>query len=57
MIETDEKLLAEFKANPNLVVNQADRAAFQAATASVVEKWKAKPFGEFVGKLVAAAKN
>jgi tripartite ATP-independent transporter DctP family solute receptor len=57
MIETDGTLLATYKANPNVVVNQADRAAFQAATASVVEKWKAKPFGEFVGKLVAAAKN
>ena len=57
MIETDQKLLADFKANPNLVVNECDRSAFQAATAEVVEKWKAKPFGEFVSKLVAAAKN
>lgn len=57
MIETDQKLLKDFKANPNLVVNECDRPAFQAATAEVVEKWKAKPFGEFVSKLVAAAKN
>jgi tripartite ATP-independent transporter DctP family solute receptor len=57
MIETDQKLLTEFKANPNLVMNECDRSAFQAATAEVVEKWKAKPFGEFVSKLVAAAKN
>ncbi len=56
MIDTDGKLLAAYKANPNVAVNQADRAAFQAATASVVEKWKAKPFGDFVGKLVSAAK-
>jgi len=57
MAETDKKLLAEFKANPNIAVNQANRAAFQAATASVVEKWEAKPFGPFVKDLVAAAKK
>ena len=57
MAETDRKLLAEFKANPNIAVNQANRAEFQAATASVVEKWKAKPFGSFVAELVAAAKK
>jgi len=57
MAETDKKLLAEFKANPNIAVNQANRAAFQAATAGVVEKWKAKPFGPFVTELVAAAKK
>lgn len=57
MAETDKKLLAEFKANPNIAVNQANRAAFQAATASVVQKWEAKPFGPFVKELVAAAKK
>ena len=57
MAETDRKLLAEFKANPSIAVNQANRAEFQAATASVVEKWKAKPFGSFVVELVAAAKK
>lgn len=57
MAETDKKLLAEFKANPNIAVNQPNRAEFQAATASVVEKWKAKPFGSFVVELVAAAKK
>jgi tripartite ATP-independent transporter DctP family solute receptor len=57
MAETDKKLLGEFKANPNVVVNQPDRTAFQAATTSVVEKWKAKPFGSFVTELVAAAKE
>jgi tripartite ATP-independent transporter DctP family solute receptor len=56
MAETDAKLLADYKANPNVVVNEPDRAAFQAATASVLEKWKAKPFGDFVGKVAAAAK-
>ena len=57
MIETDGKLLAAYQANPKVVVNQPDRAAFQAATASVNDKWKAKPFGEFVGKLIAAARR
>ena len=57
MIETDQKLLTEFKANANLVVNVCDQSVFQTATAEVVEKWKAKPFGEFVSKLVAAAKD
>lgn len=54
--ETDAKLLAEYKANPKVTVNEADRAAFQAATASVLDNWKKKPFGEFVGKVAAAAK-
>jgi len=57
MIETDGTLLASYRANANVVVNQADRPAFQAATASVIEKWKAKPFGDFVAKLAAAAKS
>ena len=57
MAETDKKLLAEFKANPNVAVNVPNREAFQAATASVVDKWKAKPFGSFVTELVAAAKK
>jgi TRAP-type transport system periplasmic protein len=57
MIDTDAKLLETYKANSNVAVNECDRAAFQAATASVVEKWKAKPFGGFVDKLTAAAKG
>jgi tripartite ATP-independent transporter DctP family solute receptor len=56
MTETDAKLLAEYKANPKVAVNEPDRAAFQAATASVVDNWRKKPFGEFVGKVAAAAK-
>jgi TRAP-type transport system periplasmic protein len=56
MTETDAKLLAEYKANPKVAVNEPDRAAFQAATASVVDNWKKKPFGEFVGKVATAAK-
>jgi tripartite ATP-independent transporter DctP family solute receptor len=57
MVETDVKLLADYKANSSLVVNEPDRAALRAATAGVIEKWKAKPFGDFVGKVVAAAKT
>jgi TRAP-type transport system periplasmic protein len=57
MAETDVKLLAEFKANPKLVVNEPDRAAFRAATAGVVENWKKKPFGQFVEKVAGAAKG
>jgi tripartite ATP-independent transporter DctP family solute receptor len=57
MNETDAKLLADYRANPNIAVNDCDRAAFQGATQRVVEKWKAKPFGEFVGKVVSAAKS
>ena len=56
MVETDMKLLADYKANAAVVVNEPDRAAFRAATASVVEKWKAKPFGAFVGQVADAAK-
>ena len=56
MAEGDAKLLADYKANAAVAVNEPDRAGFQAATATVVEKWKAKPFGEFVGQVMSAAK-
>jgi TRAP-type transport system periplasmic protein len=56
MVEADAKLLADYKANANVAVNEPDRAAMQAATASVVEKWKAKPFGAFVEQVISAAK-
>ena len=55
MEEADEKLLAEFKANPSVEVNEVDRAAFQAATAPVIEAWQEKDFGDFVGRVVDAA--
>jgi TRAP-type C4-dicarboxylate transport system substrate-binding protein len=54
--EAAAKHLAEFKANPDLAVNEVDRAAFQAATAPVVEKWSAE-YGDFVTQLVSAAKT
>ena len=56
MKETDTKLLAEYKSNPKVEVNQPERAAFRAATAGVVDSWKKKPFGEFVAKVQTAAK-
>ena len=55
MAEADTKLLAEYKADSKVSVNEVDRAAFKAATASVLAKWKGKPFGEFVNKVAAAA--
>jgi TRAP-type transport system periplasmic protein len=32
-----------------------DQAPFRAATTSVAEKWEARPFGDFVKRLRAAA--
>jgi tripartite ATP-independent transporter DctP family solute receptor len=53
--ETDTKLLGEYRANQALAVNEVDQAPFRAATASVYEKWEARPFGDFVKKLRASA--
>jgi tripartite ATP-independent transporter DctP family solute receptor len=55
MAEADTAILAEYKADGKMTVNEPDRAAFRAATASVIDKWKAKPFGDFVSKVAAAA--
>ncbi len=49
--EGAEKLLAEFKANSKVSVNQVDTAAFQKSTAGVFDKWAQKPFGDFVKQL------
>lgn len=57
MHEAATSYLAEFRANPNLKVNDVDRPAFQAATASVIEAWKAKPFGDLVKRIVDAARS
>ena len=51
----DEKLLAEFRANQTLTINEVDQDAFRAATAPVLDKWEQKPFGDFVKRLRAAA--
>jgi TRAP-type transport system periplasmic protein len=53
--EVDARLLGEFKANSAVAVNEVDQAPFRAATASVAEKWEARPFGDFVKRLRAAA--
>jgi tripartite ATP-independent transporter DctP family solute receptor len=55
MREADGKYLAQFKADPSLKINEIDRAAFQKATSGVADAWKAKPFGDFVGHLIAQA--
>jgi TRAP-type C4-dicarboxylate transport system substrate-binding protein len=53
--EIDAKLLVDFRANPAVAVNAVDQAPFRAATAAVAERWEAKPFGDFVKRLRAAA--
>jgi tripartite ATP-independent transporter DctP family solute receptor len=55
MIDSDEKLLAEYRANQALTINAVDQNAFRAATAPVLDKWEQKPFGDFVKRLRAAA--
>ena len=57
MVEVDQKYLAEFKANPDLKVNEVDREAFRAATAPVIESWRQKAFGDFVSQVVEAARG
>jgi tripartite ATP-independent transporter DctP family solute receptor len=52
--ETDTRLLGEFRANSQLAVNEVDLAPFRAATASVYERWEARPFGGFVKRVRAA---
>jgi hypothetical protein len=52
MAEADVKLLAEFKANPDVVVNEPDRAPFQEATAGVIEKYKGESYGDFVNEVL-----
>jgi tripartite ATP-independent transporter DctP family solute receptor len=54
--DQEAKFLKEFSDNPKLAVNQVNKPAFQAATTKVVDAWRAKPFGDFVDRLVAAAR-
>jgi tripartite ATP-independent transporter DctP family solute receptor len=56
MAETDDKLLAEYRANPAVSVNEAEQPLFRAATAPVLDKWELRPIGDFVKRLRAAAK-
>ena len=53
--EIDTRLLAEFRANSAVALNEVDGAPFRAATAPVAERWEARPFGDFVRRLRAAA--
>lgn len=53
--EADTRLLAEFRGNPQLAVNEVDQAPFRAATAAVYDRWEARPFGDFVKRIRAAA--
>ncbi|MFV0283262.1 MAG: TRAP transporter substrate-binding protein [Castellaniella sp.] len=55
MGDADKKYLAQFKADQSLKVNTVNRQAFQQATESVKVAWQAKPFGDFVKKILAAA--
>lgn len=55
MSEADARLLEEFKANPDLTVTEVDRAAFQEASQSVIEKWRSGEVGPFVEEVLTAA--
>jgi TRAP-type transport system periplasmic protein len=55
MQDIDVKLLGEFKANTAVAVNEVDQQPFREATGAVAAKWEARPFGDFVKRLRAAA--
>jgi TRAP-type C4-dicarboxylate transport system substrate-binding protein len=55
--ENEAKYNTEFRANPNLAVNEVDKAAFREASAKVIDTWRAKPFGDFVSQLVKTARG
>lgn len=55
--DNQQKAAADFKANPKLEINQADRPALREACAPVYDIWKAKRFGDFVDRLVVAARG
>lgn len=52
--ESEDKLIADLKSK-GVLVTTVDKAAFQKATAPVVDKWLAAPIGPYVKKVVAAA--
>jgi tripartite ATP-independent transporter DctP family solute receptor len=54
--EADSKLEAELK-SLGAVINRANKAAFEKATANVDDKWMASPIGPFVKKVIAAARG
>jgi tripartite ATP-independent transporter DctP family solute receptor len=52
--DIDTRLLAEFKGNAAVSINEVDQGPFRAATAAVADRWEARPFGDFVKRLRAA---
>jgi tripartite ATP-independent transporter DctP family solute receptor len=56
LLESETKFLGEFKANADLAVNEVDGASFREASAPVLETWRSKDFGNFVDRLIDAAK-
>lgn len=54
-LEADQKLEGELKAK-GIQINRPDLAPFAKATQPVVDKWSSGPQGEFVKKVVAAAR-
>ena len=54
-LESDEKLEGELKAK-GIVFNRPDLAPFVKATQPVLDKWSTGPQGEFVRKVIAAAR-
>ncbi|MEI2417889.1 TRAP transporter substrate-binding protein [Orrella sp. JC864] len=56
MREADTQLLAKYRADTSLHVNEVDPAPFREATAPVVQAWRnRKGVGQFVSRLVDAA--
>jgi TRAP-type transport system periplasmic protein len=53
--EADDSLVAELKSK-GVQIDNADKAAFQRATAGVITKWEASPIGPYVKKVVAASR-
>lgn len=58
MRDADTQLLAKYRADGKLQVNEVDPAPFREATAPVIEAWRKKSkVGPFVERLVDAAKS
>ncbi|PDT44772.1 C4-dicarboxylate ABC transporter [Sinorhizobium fredii] len=55
--DKDAEVLAAFRRISAIEVTEVDREGFAKATASVVESWKKKPFGDFVAQIESAAKG
>jgi TRAP-type transport system periplasmic protein len=53
--ESDERLVAELKAK-GVRIDVADKAAFEKATTKVDDKWMAGPIGDYVKKVITAAR-